>query len=106
MNEGIYRSAQVQYVAMWIITIAVPFFIAFAFDLFAPEGTRYVSGFWSAFGIGVIVAIGVHFALRKTFRHVYLIGSAIFESYKKERKLERLRRKEAAALSQEPDSLI
>ncbi|NNE91565.1 MAG: hypothetical protein HKN23_07950 [Verrucomicrobiales bacterium] len=93
MNEGIYRSAQVQFILMWVITITIPFVVGFGFDLLAPNGTRYVSGFGQAFGIGVIPAVVIHFILRKSFRHVYLIGSAIYASYKKERKLERRRRK-------------
>ena len=94
MNEKIYRSAQIQFVLMWMITLAVPFVIGFLGIWLAPLFHSWNPGFWTAAGIGVVVAAVIHLALRKLFRNVYLHGSAIYENYRKERR--ELRRRKTA----------
>lgn len=98
MNEKIYRSARSQYVLMWIATLVTPVLFGLLWTWLAAFFSSSKPGFWLGAGAGILAAAVVHLALRKLLRNVYLYGSAIYESYRRERKESRreARRRKAA----------
>lgn len=88
MNERIYRSARLQYFGLWTVTIALPFLVTWLLTVILPNTSKFHLPLWGAILTGLAIAFGAHFLMRRLSKHVYLFGTAIYDLYKRERKME------------------
>ncbi len=88
MNERIYKQARFQFFGVWGISIGIPLVFMWLWGFVIPSESAISLPIWVAACAGIVLAIGVHFWLRKVFSKYSLVGTAIYAMYQKERKLD------------------